>query len=184
MKPERRRRRSSTFEFDYKDIEDNSDDIYDILALSEDEYSEDSQDDIYDILALSDDEYSGDSEEYPVTDVTEGSSDFTEGIEDIDDATSAMAENVNQLLGIDDEFKESDNARMNVSRSKIVKSNSGEISGLQSCTSYELEVTAVYSNNATVQSPEKKFKTLCETENSCDQDEWKMNVELIGYMTW
>ena len=86
----------------------NSDDIYDILALSEEEYSGDSQDDIYDILALSDDEYSGDSQEYQVEDATEGSFDFTEGIEDIDDATSAMAENVNQLLGIDDELKELD----------------------------------------------------------------------------
>jgi hypothetical protein len=69
---------------------------------------------------------------------------------DIDVATAAMAENVNKILGLDDETTETSRNIDNFSQIKIVDSNSGEIGGLEPCTKYALEVTAVYTNNATV----------------------------------
>ena len=61
---------------------------------------------------------------------------------------------------------------------KTVISNSGMMDGLEPCTNYALEVAAVYHNNATVDSEEKKFQTQCGSEALCDEEEWQESFQI------
>ena len=67
------------------------------------------------------------------------------------------------------------------SKTKVVDSNSGENGGLEPCTKYSLEVTAVYKNNVTVISEGKTFKTDCSPETRCYQEEWQDTIKINQY---
>eukprot|EP00092_Neocalanus_flemingeri_P029036 GFUD01031522.1.p1 GENE.GFUD01031522.1~~GFUD01031522.1.p1 ORF type:complete len:2660 (+),score=730.01 GFUD01031522.1:322-8301(+) len=174
----KRKKRSPKANYDYDDYAEDDDDIYALLALSDDEskdnddydYGNDDSDDIYDILALGNER---DSEASKKVEEEGSGSDYYDI--DIDLATTAMAENVNKILGLDDDLPEkSDNSL----KTKIVDSNSGEIDGLESCTKYALEVIAVYKNNATVPSEQKQFNTKCTSGTPCDPDDWQDTLEI------
>ena len=95
---------------------------------------------------------------------------------DIDIETTAMA--VNKILELDEDSPKKiqhNNGSMNIKR---VNSNSGEMDGLEPCTKYALEVTAVYNNNATAASEQKLFSTVCKSGTPCDEDEWQETLEI------
>ena len=156
--PGSRRRRSPLNNYDYEDT-DYDDDIYALLAL--DEYDEDNGLEYYDDILPDDAEGSG--PEYNHV--------------DIDTATADMAENVNKLLGLEND-EQQDKQEEIFSKSKKVNSSSCEITGLDPCTVYLLAVTAVYTNNATITSDQKVFRTDCTAEPPCDQDNLQLDQQI------
>ena len=127
----------------------------------------DQNDDIYNTLALGEDDNKREDKEVPISDYDDI---------DIDIETTAMEESVNKILELDEDLPKNAKASDGFLNIKTVNSNSGEMDGLEPCTKYSLEVTAVYNNNATAASEQKRFNTECKSGTPCDQDEWQESL--------
>ena len=62
---------------------------------------------------------------------------------------------------------------------KKVSLSAGEIEGLDPCTKYELEVTAVYNNNESSPPETKTFQTSCKAGIYCDPEAWQESLEIV-----
>ena len=74
-------------------------------------------------------------------------------------------DDIEKLLALDEENNNDDTESWSMKTVKV-GTNSGEITGLDRCSTYSLEVQAVYKHNVVVNSEDKLFNTLC--QNSCD----------------
>ena len=158
--------------------------------MSDDEESEESNDNVYDLLALSDEEPNDENdlseedaplkEEQDIKTIEEGSGSNYDDIE-IDIETTAIA--VHKILALDEDEPDKPGSENTYLKIKRVNSNSGAMYGLEPCTQYALEVTTVFSNNATADSEPKKFKTQCELDTPCDEEEWQETFHIIQKAT-
>ena len=161
----KRRRRSIEDRYEY----DDDDAIYALLALSEnDQQSENhNDDDKYDDTSEKEEDYQRRNEEGSGIDI-----DTTVNIE----KTAMTTKNILELGK--DSLGNTENIDGNM-RTKHVTSNSGVMEGLEPCTNYGLEVIAVYSNNATAVSEQKRFSTACDKGAPCDEEEWQETFEIV-----
>ena len=92
---------------------------------------------------------------------------------------------IERILSLDNEGNNIDNH--NNTFFEIVHTNSGAINGLDSCTSYVIDVQAVYKYNVIIDSEEKEFHTLCQSpcetngldfKASIDKDAKKVVIEI------
>ena len=85
-------------------------------------------------------------------------------LDDISNESDEYLSDIERILSLD---HERENAKSNNNDFVAkVETNSGEIKGLDPCSSYTLDVRAVYQHDVLIDSEEKEFHTLC--QEACD----------------
>ena len=185
-------------DLEYYDDENSSDDEFERFRRSHDDLmmeitSSDDQLSIADILALDDEnEYNYDENSIEKLLALENDEDKSIVLL-LDDKKEGFRpdftndKSIENLLALDDDDNKN-HRNLEIVKSVTVEQNTATISGLDSCTSYTMDIKTVYDHNVAVTSKEKFFKTecepICDTSNIDFQfnlkDETKMAITVLN----